>query len=1098
MLPAEKTIERKIPTEMFLKRRVGFSKDEEKSNNYVTNDIINTDDNRDTIQDNYCKNYFTDINTFQMLMKLFYNTNINNLTDSQDEMETGTVQIPKRNNLLNFIKTDDLSKENSSKIISKRKISIPFQKTFCHQKKNSRLLISYFSNNKNYKTSIENNTFSDQNQNDESNNDIDEFNKEEQNFIIRSQIPSFVNIFNFPKHFGNKMTQKIEKLHRKYEYPIKGIKHYNKIKTYKKNNISTKKKLHRDSNAIKKCYKNEEPEKKLINIQRKKKLTHKKSKDNILTNKNNNFTLKNKYAITFEKISPVDKKILLSDRKNKKNSFKDDIEKLIIEEMNETTPINMIQQISINNQQDIFQSNPKKKSNDTITLLKNIDNDRQNILLYNKRNINISTPLKSTLSKKISQNKNNNNIINNNTIKSNKCNTINIHYKYNKSNCLKKNIMNEMKYSPSSIIKNINHIKNTQSKKNLLYNFNTAINSHNRSCKYIKMNSNTKIEYNKKIKTLNRKIFIKNKNNKILLEKKSRSNIKKILPLINSSTKNNSDYTTNSKNIEISSITLNKNKSNKKRNINYHTIIKSNNKSNNIKKSPRNEKNSFKNNIKNNNNNKKSHSNINIIDNIKDNNIIKSFVSKINNTIDINKEQILSSNLNNNILNNINRRNSSSDNLNADKNFERKQITGESSTIINYTCSDIHGLLYENFENEGKIIEKIDIFDKVDNNKDNISQSETIKEENEKNNDYLSYQLSKNFTNAKKTINSKKKYYNCKCSINMNNLSNLKKCIFNDATKINNQQNSKNQNKIYEIFSLQHIDKYLDRKTLIFLSSVNKNLYKEKRIKLYGHFYYKIIKDINKENNLLKIFRNIFNYSSQELKLAYDINELKIKFEYYFNKMKSLYNEIIQKDISRTFPKDKTFDKTKKDKLFRILTCYSNFNTNIGYAQGLNFLAASSMYLFEKEEEVFLFIDSLINKLELYNNLGIENKNLLYKMKYFSLLLNKYIPEVANYLKSKLLNHEFFSAGWIITLFSNTMNKKKLYVCWGFMIIFGWKFFFAFIIQVLTVYKNNIITSDERLLSDKMKTILNNQRFINDFNIIIKNTLLFMLEHITL
>ena len=66
---------------------------------------------------------------------------------------------------------------------------------------------------------------------------------EEQNFIIRSQIPSFVNIFNFPKHFGNKMTQKIEKLHRKYEYPIKGIKHYNKIKTYKKNNISTKKKL---------------------------------------------------------------------------------------------------------------------------------------------------------------------------------------------------------------------------------------------------------------------------------------------------------------------------------------------------------------------------------------------------------------------------------------------------------------------------------------------------------------------------------------------------------------------------------------------------------------------------------------------------------------------------------------------------------------------------------------------------------------------------------------------------------------------------------------------------------------------------------------
>ena len=70
---------------------------------------------------------------------------------------------------------------------------------------------------------------------------MNEFNKGEQNFIIRGQIPSFVNILNFPEHFGNKMTPQMETIHQKYLNPIKEIKNYNKIKTNKKNNINSKK-----------------------------------------------------------------------------------------------------------------------------------------------------------------------------------------------------------------------------------------------------------------------------------------------------------------------------------------------------------------------------------------------------------------------------------------------------------------------------------------------------------------------------------------------------------------------------------------------------------------------------------------------------------------------------------------------------------------------------------------------------------------------------------------------------------------------------------------------------------------------------------------
>ena len=48
------------------------------------------------------------------------------------------------------------------------------------------------------------------------------------------------------------------------------------------------------------------------------------------------------------------------------------------------------------------------------------------------------------------------------------------------------------------------------------------------------------------------------------------------------------------------------------------------------------------------------------------------------------------------------------------------------------------------------------------------------------------------------------------------------------------------------------------------------------------------------------------------------------------------------------------------------------------------------------------------------------------------------------------------------------------------------------------MYKDIIMKSDENKLSNKMRTILNDEQFLNDFNSIIKNTLHFMVNHILL
>ena len=292
--------------------------------------------------------------------------------------------------------------------------------------------------------------------------------------------------------------------------------------------------------------------------------------------------------------------------------------------------------------------------------------------------------------------------------------------------------------------------------------------------------------------------------------------------------------------------------------------------------------------------------------------------------------------------------------------------------------------------------------------------------------------------------------------------------------------------------------KFLDKKSLLVLSSLNKIFYNNLRKKIYKFFYDKIIKNNGNREFILKILSSLRKYASKSLKFN-DSKELKAKYESY-KKIKSKYDLIILQDISRTFPNEPNFsvNSINYKKLYHILTAYSNFNKNIGYAQGLNFLAARSIIIFKNEEKVFLFLDGLINRFNLGFFLSINNQKLSKQIIYCSQLLNKYCNNFINYLKSKLVNHDFFTTSWLITLFSNSMDKKKLYICWSFMIIFGWKFFYSFIIQIILYYEKHLIKISESKLSFQMKEILRCETFLNDFNIIIKNTLSFMEKNIVL
>ena len=92
------------------------------------------------------------------------------------------------------------------------------------------------------------------------------------------------------------------------------------------------------------------------------------------------------------------------------------------------------------------------------------------------------------------------------------------------------------------------------------------------------------------------------------------------------------------------------------------------------------------------------------------------------------------------------------------------------------------------------------------------------------------------------------------------------------------------------------------------------------------------------------------------------------------------------------------------------------------------------------------------------------------------------------------LSHEFFTTNWMITLFSNSMEEKYLFIVWDFLIIYGWKFFRYFVVSVLNIYKNRILEEEQNNLTFFMKNILRNEQFKVKFKDIIDNAFALMNE----
>ena len=308
-----------------------------------------------------------------------------------------------------------------------------------------------------------------------------------------------------------------------------------------------------------------------------------------------------------------------------------------------------------------------------------------------------------------------------------------------------------------------------------------------------------------------------------------------------------------------------------------------------------------------------------------------------------------------------------------------------------------------------------------------------------------------------------------------------------ETTQIINLQYlfGKNNKKIYI-----SIITYLEYKDIISLRTSNKYFYSVLNSKITLKIY--ALKGlIHTPENRLLFYNSCINIKKLFNSLKKELIEYKIESNIYNNILKiaeeskdsnKKYLHVcdeISRDINRTFYTTKFVEGNGKKMLFNILKALAFIRPEIGYCQGMNFIAGALINLIDNEEKCFWIFLSFIDNFEM-NFLYLKNMPdysiRVYQLKFY---IKEYLPDLALHFKKNQINPDIFFSKWILTIFSNYLSFDILYNVWDVFILDKWKALFKFCLMILNSMKDKLINMDLITFSKFIKDNKNNSSLIN-------------------
>uniref|UniRef100_A0A671KRL8 TBC1 domain family member 12-like n=1 Tax=Sinocyclocheilus anshuiensis TaxID=1608454 RepID=A0A671KRL8_9TELE len=217
--------------------------------------------------------------------------------------------------------------------------------------------------------------------------------------------------------------------------------------------------------------------------------------------------------------------------------------------------------------------------------------------------------------------------------------------------------------------------------------------------------------------------------------------------------------------------------------------------------------------------------------------------------------------------------------------------------------------------------------------------------------------------------------------------------------------------------------------------------------------------------------------------------------------------DLIKLDISRTFPPLFIFQKggPYHDLLHSLLGAYTCYRPDVGYVQGMSFIAAVLILNLE-EADAFIAFANLLNKPCQMAFFRVDHELMLKYFAAFEVFFEENLPRLFNHFKSYNLTPDLYLIDWIFTLYTKSLPLDVACRVWDVFCRDGEEFLFRTGLGILGLYEDVLLQMDfihiaqfltrlpedtpsERLLSCIANTqmISSNRKWAQVFNALIKD-----------
>ncbi|XP_057191462.1 TBC1 domain family member 14 [Triplophysa rosa] len=171
--------------------------------------------------------------------------------------------------------------------------------------------------------------------------------------------------------------------------------------------------------------------------------------------------------------------------------------------------------------------------------------------------------------------------------------------------------------------------------------------------------------------------------------------------------------------------------------------------------------------------------------------------------------------------------------------------------------------------------------------------------------------------------------------------------------------------------------------------------------------------------------------------------------------------ELIKLDISRTFPNLCIFQQggPYHDVLHSILGAYTCYRPDVGYVQGMSFIAAV-LILNMDTAYAFIALANLLNKPCQMAFYRVDHSLMLTYFAAFEVFFEENLPKLFTHFKNNNLSSDIYLIDWIFTLYSKSLPLDIACRVWDVFCRDGEEFLFRTALGILRLYEDILTRMD--------------------------------------